>query len=128
MNSPTYLGNLLGTMPKPQLRTSPRSAAWHEDWTMLRRVGWVATTAFILFLIWQAAAAEPLWSHAASAIALLFVSLLTGLRIGADSAAAYTKDLYRLNKTLSDANQELQESNLMLLKQLNSESPTREAC
>ena len=89
----------------------------------MSRIGWNATTGLVAFLLWQIASAEPLWTPAVSGLLLVVIGVLAGLRIGADSAAAYTKDVHRLNKLLADQNRELQDANAILLKQISSEEP-----
>ena len=90
----------------------------------MSRIGWVATTGLVAFLLWQIASAEPLWTPAVSGLLLVVIGVLAGLRIGADSAAAYTTDVHRLNKLLADQNRELQDANAILLKQVSSEATT----
>ena len=121
-----YPGSLVRTLPNSRSKANshPRPAVFHKDWAMLRLVGWMATIAVLALLIWQATAAEPFWPSAVSALLLVVISLIAGLRVGADSAAAYMTDLQRVNKVLADQNRELQESNLILLKQINAESAT----
>jgi hypothetical protein len=86
------------------------------------RLGWIATTGLLVFLIWQLAISEPLLPPTISGLFLIVVSVLAGLRIGADSAAEYMSDVHRLNKLLAEQNNELQEANAILLKQLGSAS------
>lgn len=124
MSSYAFPGRLIGRLPHTHSKAKSRLAVFKEDWVMLRLVGWAATIAVLAFLIWQVAAAEPFWPRTVSALLLVVISLVAGLRVGADSAAAYVKDLQRVNKVLADQNRELQENNLMLLKQVNSESAT----
>jgi hypothetical protein len=88
------------------------------------RIGWIATTLLLAFLLWQVAAVQPLWPPAVSGLLLILVSGLAGLRIGADSLAAYTNDVHRRNKLLADQNRELQDANAILLEQVTSESIT----
>lgn len=90
---------------------------------MWKQIGWTATSAVLALLVWQAAIAEPFLPRVVSGLLLAVVSLLVGLRIGTDSAAAYTKDLQRLNKVLAEQQRDLEEMNEMLLKQVNAESP-----
>jgi hypothetical protein len=103
---------------------TPLPAMSDKDWAMLRRLGWIATTAVLVVLVWQIAATEPVLPRAASAVLLVIVSVLAGLRVSADSANAYMKDLQRVNKVLADQNQELQEANSILLEQVSSEPKT----
>jgi hypothetical protein len=88
---------------------------------MLKLVGWMATIAILAVLLWQISATEPLWPRAASGLLLVVISVLAGLRIGADSAGAYIQDVHRRNKVLAEQNCQLQDANLMLLRQLPSE-------
>lgn len=90
---------------------------------MSKVLGWILTTTILVLLIWQTTvAADPLLPRAISGLLLVIISVLAGLRIGADSAAAYTKDLQRHNKVLADQNQELQGANAMLLRQVSTSS------
>jgi hypothetical protein len=89
---------------------------------MLKLVGWTTTALVLVALIWQSAAAEPLWPRAISGLLIAFVSLLAGIRIGTDAATAYTKDLHRLNKVLTEQNHALQEANAIVLQQAAEES------
>lgn len=108
--------------------TKVRSAAFDKDWPMFKRVGWAAVIAAIAFLIWQTTAAEPLWPHAISAVLLVIIGSMAGLRLGTESAEAYTRDLQRLNKVLDEQNRELAKANAILLKELTSEmQPSKSA-
>jgi hypothetical protein len=89
----------------------------------MSRIGWIATIGLVGFLLWQIAVAEPLWPAAISGLLLAVIGVLAGLRIGADSAAAYMADVHRLNKLLAEQNRELQDANAILLKQVSSEAP-----
>jgi hypothetical protein len=89
---------------------------------MLRLVGWIATIAALTFLVWQTVDEDPLWPTPISAVALVLVSILTGMRIGADSAAAYIRDVQRTNHALADQNHELRQANEILLKEVASQS------
>jgi len=113
MSSHFYVGTLAGTLPKWRFR---RQAAANKDWKMLKLVGWLATAATLAFLIWQTAATDPLWPRTVSGLLLVVISILAGLRIGTDSAAAYTKDLQRLNKVLAEQNRNLEDANAILLR------------
>ena len=94
---------------------------------MLRLAGWIATVIAMMFLFWQTIVEIPIWPRPLSALLLLLLGVLAGIRIGADSAAAYIKDLQRTNKVVVDQNRELQQANAMLLKEVSSEltSPTQ---
>jgi hypothetical protein len=85
---------------------------------MMRLVGWIVTLILLMFLVWQTAVENALWFRAFTAILLLILSLLAGIRIGADSAAAYIKDLQRINKAVIEQNSQLQQANETLLKEL----------
>jgi hypothetical protein len=87
---------------------------------MLRLFGWATAAAFVAIVFWQTTAAHPLLPRPVCGAALALISGLAGLRIGADSAARYTADLVRLNKTIIDQNRALEEMNAMLLKQVSS--------
>jgi hypothetical protein len=102
---------------------TPRKEAFIEDLAMLRLACWLATVAALAVLVWQTAVEQPAWLRLLCGVLLLVVSILTGIRIGTDFASAYIKDLQRVNKALADQNQELQEANAMLLKQIAAESP-----
>jgi hypothetical protein len=106
---------------KRGLRVNLRRLAADDDRAMLKLVGWMVTISILAFLLWQISATEPLWPRAASGILLAVISVLAGLRIGADSAGAYIKDVHRRNKVLAEQNFQLQDANLMLLRQLPSE-------
>jgi hypothetical protein len=100
-----------------------RKEAFIEDLAMLRLACWLATVAALTLLVWQITVEQPAWLRLLCGVLLLLVSILTGMRIGTDFASGYIKDLQRVNKVLADQNQELQEANAMLLKQLAAESP-----
>jgi hypothetical protein len=93
-----------------------------KGWPMLRHVGWATTAAAVAIMFWQTTAEQPMLPRLVWCSALALVSGLAGLRIGADSAARYTKDLVRLNKTICDQNRDLEEMNAMLLNEVNSHS------
>ena len=107
-----------------QLSLKLAEHAAHGDWAIMSRIGWIATTGLVALLLWQTAAAEPLWPSAVSGLLLIVIGVLAGLRLGADSAASYMKDVQRLNKVLDEQNAELQESNAILLKQISSDTPS----
>lgn len=109
-------------LPRRRFNSRPQSVASYAKWACMSRIGWIATTVLLAFLLWQVAAVQPLWSPAVSGLLLISVSVLAGLRIGADSLAAYTNDVHRRNKLLADQNRELQDSNATLLKQVRSRS------
>ncbi len=129
MKSGAYSANVFGLLRHRPSSLASRPAACDEDWAMLKLLSWTATIAVLAFLIWQTAAAAPIWPPAVSAFLLVVVSVLAGLRLGADSASTYTKDLQRLNNVLVQQNRELTEANATLLKRNSSEprSPSKSA-
>jgi hypothetical protein len=96
---------------------------------MLRLVGWTSTIAISAILIWLSAAVGPFWARLVSAALFVTLGVLVGIRVGSDSAAAYTTDLQRLNKVLVEQNRGLEDANSILLKELSSEarSPSKSA-
>jgi hypothetical protein len=90
---------------------------------MLRLVGGIATIAALTLFIWQTAVDDPLWPRPISAILVSLVSIVAGIRISADSAAAYINDVQRVNKALADQNCELRRANEILLKEVASQTP-----
>ena len=84
---------------------------------MLKTAAWTTTLALIAALIWQAVSAGPWLPPVLTALLLLVVGFLAGLRVGAGSAAAYIRDLQRLNKVMAEHQHELEEVNSILLKQ-----------
>jgi len=88
---------------------------------MIKLLGWIATILVVCLLAWQTTVDAPFLPRAVSASLLVAISGLAGLRIGADSATAYIRDVQRLNKVLAGQNQELEELNAILLKQMNAE-------
>jgi hypothetical protein len=111
------------SFPQRLFRSKSQTVASRANWSNMSRIGWIASTGLLAFLLWQVAAAQPLWPHAVSGLLLFVIGVLAGLHIGASSAAAYTNDVQRLNKLLADQNRELQDANAILLKQVASESP-----
>jgi hypothetical protein len=112
-----------GSRLATELARFPRRVAQRyseKGWPMLRLVGWTTTAALVAIAFWQTTAEHPLLPRLVCGAALALVSGLAGLRIGADSAARYTKDLIRLNKTICELNRELEEANAMLLNQVSS--------
>jgi glucan phosphoethanolaminetransferase (alkaline phosphatase superfamily) len=124
MSSYSCPSSLPTVLPMHESAATSRQSGVSKDWAMFKQLGWLATTAVLALLVWQTAAAEPLLPRAVSALLLVVVSVLIGLRIGADSAAAYMVDLQRTNKFLAEQQRDLEEMNEMLLKQINSETPT----
>lgn len=90
---------------------------------MMKTAAWLTTLIVVAVLVWQAATAGAIVPRAVAAGLLLGVGILAGLRLGADSAAAYIRDLQRLNKLMADQQQELEQVNSLLLKQVNTEAP-----
>jgi hypothetical protein len=123
MNTFSHAGFVSKALPGRLFRTRSQNVASQANWAIMSRVGWIATTGLVAFLLWQIAAVGPLWPPAISGLLLVLVGILAGLRIGADSAAAYTRDVHRLNKLLADQNRDLQDANAILLKQVSSEVP-----
>jgi hypothetical protein len=99
-----------------------RETVGKKHLVMTKFIGWLACLAVLGYLIWQTAAAEPVLPRAVSGSLLVLISVLAGLRLGADSAAAYTEDLQRLNKVLADQNEQLQDANALLLRQVSAKS------
>jgi hypothetical protein len=117
------------SIPKPvyqpvsirRVFTVPPNLATTVGPAMIKVIGWSATILIVSMLIWQLAIAAPLLPKIASAVLLALVSCLAGISIGAGGAAAYIRDVQRLNKTLADQHHELEELNAIMLKQLNEE-------
>jgi len=72
----------------------------------------------VLVALWQLTQDAPLLSPLVSGLVLLAIGLLTGLRIGTDSAARYSKDLFRKNQFLAEMNSDLANQNHELLKSI----------
>jgi hypothetical protein len=122
MNTFSHAGFVSRSRLGRQFRIPSQDVATDSNWTIMSLIGWIATTGMLAFLLWQLTVAAPLWPPALSGLLLIVIGVLAGLRIGADSAAAYMRDVQRLNKILAEQNRELQEANAILLKQLSSES------
>jgi hypothetical protein len=122
MNTFSHAGFVSRRIPDRCLRIKSQDVAAHPTWTIMSRIGWIVTIGLLAFLLWQLTIAQPLWPPAISGLLLVIVGVLAGLRMGADSATAYTNDVHRLNKVLAEQNSELQEANAILLKQVSSES------
>lgn len=90
---------------------------------MKKLVAWTTAIAIVAWLLWQTTVSQPLLPRWASGGLLLVVGVLAGLRIAADSAADYIRDLQRLNKLMADQQLELEEANWQLLQRASSESP-----
>ena len=123
MNTFSHARFVTRGLPRHRLRLKSENVMTPTNWAIMSRIGWIATAGLIAFLLWQTAAAVPLWSPAVSGLLLVVIGILVGLRIGADSLAAYNTDVHRLNKRLADQNRELQDANAILLKQVSSEVP-----
>jgi len=95
------------------------------EWIMLKLVSRTSYLAVLAFLLWQVASPVPFWPRLVSAILIAIICVLVGLRLGADSASAYTKDLQRLNKVLVDQNRELEEANRSLLGKVSHQQESR---
>jgi hypothetical protein len=91
---------------------------------MIKVIGWSATILIVLTLVWQLAIDAPLLPKLFSAVLLAAVSGLAGISIGAGGAAAYIRDVQRLNKVLAEQHHDLEELNAMMLKQINAEAET----
>jgi hypothetical protein len=91
---------------------------------MIKLFGWTTTILVVCMLVWQATVDAPLWPRTLSALFLVAIGGLAGLRIGASGAAAYIQDVQRLNKVLAEQHRELEELNANLLKQVNTEAET----
>jgi hypothetical protein len=50
---------------------------------------------------------------------------MAGIRMGADGASSYVRDLQRVNKVLAEQNRELEELNRTLLAKASPDSPER---
>jgi len=68
--------------------------------------------------IWQLLQDVPMLSPLANGLILLATGVLSGLRIGTDSAIRYSKDLFRMNKFLAEMNSDLANQNHELLKSM----------
>jgi len=82
----------------------------------MKFVGWTATVLAVCALAWLVAASEVVGLRIGGTLMLVGIGMLIGMRLGIQSATAYIADLHRLNKTLSDQQQELEDANAMLLK------------
>jgi hypothetical protein len=85
---------------------------------MLRLLGWTIAVVAVGVLLWQSTDAEPILPRWLSALLLVAIGLMAGLRIGADSASLYIRDLQRHNRVLAAQNRELEEANSLLLNQV----------
>lgn len=118
MSSYSYSRSLIGRMTRLQSRFRVDQASAGPDRAMYRLLGWAMTIAAMVFLFWQLDAASPFWPRAISAALLVVISVLAGMRIGADSVSAFLRDARRLNKVLAEQNRELTDANAMLVEQL----------
>jgi hypothetical protein len=117
------------SIPKPLFQpvrarrfpSAPQEAVSLEGRSMIKALGWTSTILVAGFLVWQVTVNDPVWPNVISAVLLVLISGLAGIRIGATGAAAYIRDVHRLNKVLAEQHQELEELNATLLKQMNAE-------
>ena len=91
---------------------------------MIKVLGWTSTILVAGFLVWQLAVGDPIFPRILSAVLLVIISCLAGIRIGTVGAVSYITDVQRLNKILAEQHQELEELNATLLKQVNAEVET----
>lgn len=122
MNTYSFPRPLFQTIPVRSVPVAPQEAVSTEGRAMTKLLGWIATILVVCVLVWQTTVDAPLWPKALSALLLVAISGLTGLRIGAGGAAAYIKDVQRLNKVLAEQHRELEELNAELLKQVSAEA------
>ncbi len=92
-----------------------RSIEFARSWC--QSLLWTSLVAVAVFLAWQLVVAEPLCPPITSGLTLGFVCFIGGLGVGTNAAAAYMRELHRVNKMVADQNQELQAANLNLLRQ-----------
>jgi len=78
---------------------------------MWKLIGWTGIAVFAVGGLWDLSKSVPTISPAVTAVILLGLGLLVGIRVGSDSASAYVKDLLRLNKYLAEQNDQLAELN-----------------
>jgi hypothetical protein len=125
MNSFSYPKPLFRTFRARRNSTVARQAAPTEGRSMMKVLGWGLTILAFVMLIWQLASSTPVLPMPVSAILLVFLSLLAGMRIGVNGAMAYVQDVQRLNKVLAEQHHELEELNANLLQQLTAQSEER---
>lgn len=94
---------------------------------MTKVLGWGLTFVVIGSLTWQIVTSTPLLPNAVSALLLVFVSVLVGIRIGVNGVTQYVRDVQRLNKVLAEQHHELEELNANLLRQLTTQAEKRTA-
>jgi hypothetical protein len=92
---------------------------------MIKVLGWGLTILAVAFLIGQLVVSTPLLPNAISAVLLVFVSLMAGMRIGINGAMAYVRDVQRLNKVLAEQHHELEVLNANLLQQVTVQAEER---
>jgi hypothetical protein len=117
------------SIPEPAFRAvtvrsvprSRRDPVATEGRSMIKMLGWAATILAVCLLVWQASVDVPIWPRLLSAVFLILIGTLAGIRIGAGGAANYIRDVHRLNKVLAEQHRELEELNSDLLKQINAE-------
>ncbi len=112
---------LFQTTPVRRIPAAPHEAVATEGLAMIKVLGWVTTIMVVCLLAWQISVEAPLLPKLLSAVCLAAISGVVGLRFGAMGAAAYIRDVQRLNKVLAEQHHELEELNALLLKQLNAD-------
>lgn len=125
MNSYTYPEPLFRTFPARRIPVVSRQAAPTESRSMFKVVGWGLTIVAVGFLTWQLISSTPMLPSVVSAVLLVFVSVVAGMRVGVQGATAYIHDVHRLNKVLADQQHELEELNANLLQQLSESAEQR---
>jgi len=78
---------------------------------MLKYIGWIFAGSFAACGLWELGSSAPNLPPIAWGIIFLGLGLLSGLRLGSDSATQFVRDLLRLNKFLANQNEELTELN-----------------
>jgi hypothetical protein len=125
MVSFSYPKPLFRTFPARRTSTVERQAAPTEGRSMIKVLGWGLTILAVAFLIGQLVVSTPLLPNAISAVLLVFVSLMAGMRIGINGAMAYVRDVQRLNKVLAEQHHELEVLNANLLQQVTVQAEER---
>ena len=67
-------------LPGRRFSSQSQNVASHANWVVMSRIGWIATTGLVAFLLWQIAMAQPLWPPAVSGLLLTVIGILAGLR------------------------------------------------
>src|SRR5262245_56466107 len=122
----TFAGGSRRSIGPPRSRPA-RILGDYKNRAMVKIIACMMTIVLIAALTWQLVDAAPEVPRAVSALLLVVVCFLAGLRVGADSAAAYIRDLQRLNKMMAEQQQDLEEMNSMLLRNTNAASEQRSA-